>query len=53
MIILLGIAAVITASAAFVLACYVGRACLTWSRRCHPMNPSFKPPHLPGARSKD
>jgi hypothetical protein len=53
MITLFGIAAIITALAALVLAWLVGRACLTWSRRCHPMNPSYKPPHLPGVRPKD
>ena len=50
---LLGIAAVITALAALVLAWFVGRACLTWSRRCDPANPSFRPPHLPGSRTTD
>jgi hypothetical protein len=36
MTILIGMAAVITALAALVLAWFVGRACLTWARRCDP-----------------
>ncbi|HEX8572988.1 MAG TPA: hypothetical protein VF759_09565 [Allosphingosinicella sp.] len=50
---LFGIAAVITALAALVLALLVGLACLTWARRCDPANPSFRPPHLPGSRTTD
>jgi hypothetical protein len=50
---LFGIAAIIAALAPLVLAFYVGLACLTWSRRCHPRNPSFRPPSLPGSRPNE
>ncbi|MEA3008585.1 MAG: hypothetical protein QOJ91_277 [Sphingomonadales bacterium] len=41
--ILLGIAAVIGALGKLVHKVLVGRACLTWARRCDPANPSFGP----------
>jgi hypothetical protein len=50
---LLGIAAVIAALAKLVHNVLVGRACLTWARRCDPANPSFRPPHLSGSRTTD
>ncbi|HEX6411141.1 MAG TPA: hypothetical protein VFZ88_11210 [Sphingomicrobium sp.] len=48
---LLGNAAVIAALAKLVHKLLVGRAYLTWARRCDPSNPSFRPPHLPGGRT--
>jgi hypothetical protein len=45
---LFGIAGVIAALAAPILAFYYGRACLTWARRCDPKNPSFRSPDPPG-----
>jgi hypothetical protein len=53
MTILICIAALIECARRFTRDWHLGRALLTWSRRCDPMNPSFKPPHLPGTRAKD
>jgi hypothetical protein len=48
-----GLAAVIAALAKLVHNLPVGRASLTWARRCDPANPSFRPPRLPGSRTAD
>ncbi|MBV9931915.1 MAG: hypothetical protein JO013_13360 [Alphaproteobacteria bacterium] len=53
MSILFGIAAIIGSLGWLVLAICLGLTLITWARRCHPMNPSFRPPQLPGVRQKD
>lgn len=50
---LFGIAAIIIAIAVLVRDWHIGRACLIWARRCDPRNPSFRPPNLPGRRTRD
>ena len=46
------IAAIITALATLVLALFAGTSLLNWSKRCHPRNPSFRPPTLFGRRDR-